>query len=816
MESSRLQPLDRALPTELLLSIFRFGDDKDRCHLSSVNRHLHYVLYNAPELWKRLDLSNRYTLGGAKFLEDSDFTANKLAALVSRPINPETSPESLCSSFMRFTSLARLDLSCTGVNLDFFATTAVTQTALCSTLLQLIISGCPLVGSGNLYQLRFLKSLSYLDISHCDNVDDFGLEVIGFFLPWIKELNLAYLFKITEAGVKRLLRVAGLRMLNLMGCCESPPSVGRVKSYPWAIANVAPTNVLPLRELSIGEDSRIQTRGWGCVMTDRAFLLPQQHWDMQKLSSVCPFLETIRLNMVLFDLPENGLQILLEGCKNLKVLSLVVERTTIPSLCSAAPHLRKLKSLDLTIHIGVQSAQIDALMAADALPALKALKFHSKHTTIFTHDSLQTLAKNSPQIEYLELNGDELRNDSMISVVDKLGGNLQSLLMHHMRMSNAAMKAVAKRCCGLRDLTITDLQTDSETMPLQGSGLISGSEIPNHRKLTPRELSVRGLGPANQLKWLVSEPGMGLKLKKIELSSFEGFSDKDLALIPSACPGLQLSANAMENLTITSEQNINSIDDILSELVVSAFMSQLPKRAVSAVGSTTRRVSTSSEPRASISGAKSPRPSAAAREIMLSSEAVSATRRLTPFLASLKATQAPGSKSIDGKANRNCDNRGGAKLNQFSSSEVNSSAQKPRPPPPPKPRRAKKGKGDHLFSSQECQALMYFATFGKEKSAARKLRVLDLSGSHGLSDYILSTAFASGLTNLHTLFLDGCDNTLTETGVVKFAESRWKSLKRMHIRNCRGVSLNTVQENFLSKGLEVDVVIDGGRLRGLE
>ncbi|KAJ3207305.1 hypothetical protein HDU82_003886 [Entophlyctis luteolus] len=557
MESSRLQPLDRALPTELLLSIFRFGDDKDRCHLSSVNRHLHYVLYNAPELWKRLDLSNRYTLGGAKFLEDSDFTANKLAALVSRPINPETSPESLCSSFMRFTSLARLDLSCTGVNLDFFATTAVTQTALCSTLLQLIISGCPLVGSGNLYQLRFLKSLSYLDISHCDNVDDFGLEVIGFFLPWIKELNLAYLFKITEAGVKRLLRVAGLRMLNLMGCC-------RVKSYPWAIANVAPTNVLPLRELSIGEDSRIQTRGFWLL------------W--------CTW--TIRLNMVLFDLPENGLQILLEGCKNLKVLSLVVERTTIP----AAPHLRKLKSLDLTIHIGVQSAQIDALMAADALPALKALKFHSKHTTIFTHDSLQTLAKNSPQIEYLELNGDELRNDSMISVVDKLGGNLQSLLMHHMRMSNAAMKAVAKRCCGLRDLTITDLQTDSETMPLQGSGLISGSEVPNHRKLTPRELSVRGLGPANKLKWLVSEPGMGLKLKKIELSSFEGFSDKDLALIPSACPGLQLSANAKENLTmgrfsicVHVSEDINSIDDILSELVVSAFMSQLPKRAVSAV-----------------------------------------------------------------------------------------------------------------------------------------------------------------------------------------------------------------------------------------
>lgn len=49
-------------------------------------------------------------------------------------------------------------------------------------------------------------------------------------------------------------------------------------------------------------------------------------------------------------------------------------------------------------------------------------------------------------------------------------------------------------------------------------------------------------------------------------------------------------------------------------------------------------------------------------------------------------------------------------------------------------------------------------------------------------------------------------------GVVEFAEGRWKSLKRMHLKNCKGVRMGVVQENYLVRGLEVEVVLDGGRV----
>ncbi|KAI8608388.1 hypothetical protein BC830DRAFT_962693 [Chytriomyces sp. MP71] len=328
--------IDKLFPVEILLAIFKLVDEKDRCHLCLVNKRWYNVLYHSPELWKRLDLSNRCTLGGDKFIElaDHDRNTNKrLSSLFSiTPFSNESySAATQCfPSFNRFSSITRLDLSCTGINLEFFSTSPIAH-KLADTLTHLIVSGCPLVTSSSLVHLKTLRQLIYLDVSHCDNVDDLGLDVLAFFVPWIKELNLAYLFKLTEAGVRKLFRMSGLRALNLMGCC-------RIKSYPWAITNAIPTTVLPLRELSIGEDSRIQTRGFWLLWCT------WQHWDMKKLSDICPFLETIRLNMVLFDMPANGLELLLDNCKSLKTLSLVIERNTIPTLCTGTNPCCILKS----------------------------------------------------------------------------------------------------------------------------------------------------------------------------------------------------------------------------------------------------------------------------------------------------------------------------------------------------------------------------------------------------------------------------------------------------------------------------------------
>ncbi|KAI8834876.1 hypothetical protein BC829DRAFT_69042 [Chytridium lagenaria] len=48
-------------------------------------------------------------------------------------------------------------------------------------------------------------------------------------------------------------------------------------------------------------------------------------------------------------------------------------------------------------------------------------------------------------------------------------------------------------------------------------------------------------------------------------------------------------------------------------------------------------------------------------------------------------------------------------------------------------------------------------------------------------------------------------------GCLAVCEGAWRSLKRLHVRGCRGVKVGCVMENFVVKGLEVDLVVDGGR-----
>jgi hypothetical protein len=71
----------------------------------------------------------------------------------------------------------------------------------------------------------------------------------------------------------------------------------------------------------------------------------------------------------------------------------------MPLFVSVAPLLQKLDSLDLTIHIGVSAEHLNSLLEAKALTRLKGLKFHSKHTNIFTDASFNTLLGMAPQLE---------------------------------------------------------------------------------------------------------------------------------------------------------------------------------------------------------------------------------------------------------------------------------------------------------------------------------------------------------------------------------------------------------------------------------
>lgn len=285
----------------------------------------------------------------------------------------------------------------------------------------------------------------------------------------------------------------------------------------------------------LGEDSRIQTRYvHTCDLlrdlvpfSSKLTNLPISsgfwllwcvfQFDPSRLVSLCPFLETLRLNMVLFDLPQNGLETLLKGCSNLKTLSLVVDRTAISSLCSSAAELKKLKQFEATIHIGVTGDQVGQLVKSGACTKLTALKFHSKHTTVFRDETLKQLVDAAPGLEYLELNGDDMSLRGLEPVAKKLGGTLQSLLVHHVRVSNEGMRDLGRGLGCLRELTVTDL--------VQG-----GYENKIGNLLGGLGKGVEGVGMGE---------GLSSRLRKVELSSSKGFSDRDLARIPAGCPNLQ-------------------------------------------------------------------------------------------------------------------------------------------------------------------------------------------------------------------------------------------------------------------------------------
>ncbi|KAJ3328565.1 hypothetical protein HDU76_009719, partial [Blyttiomyces sp. JEL0837] len=67
--------IDQKLPVEIMIQIFRLTDTKARCRSCQINKRWKHLLYDSPDLWQFLDLSNRHTLGGDKFF-DIQTTAN--------------------------------------------------------------------------------------------------------------------------------------------------------------------------------------------------------------------------------------------------------------------------------------------------------------------------------------------------------------------------------------------------------------------------------------------------------------------------------------------------------------------------------------------------------------------------------------------------------------------------------------------------------------------------------------------------------------------------------------------------------------------
>jgi ABC-type transporter Mla MlaB component len=510
------------LPQEILVEIFLNLDARNKCTLAVVCKLFKNVLYLSPhpELWKRLVLANNESLGGDKL------SNNNMS--IRRNVNGDTVENSgvnvklftifaRLESAARFSGLKRLELSYTHVDLEIFGDTSLSL----DSLTHLYLDGCFQVDSYSLYYLKSLVSLQHLDISHCTAVDDSGLSVLAHVLPDIQSLNLSYLFRLTDKGLPSLFKIPSLASINLLGCY-------RIRSYPWA-HNPTPTDrkivTYPVKELLLGEDSRIQTGGfwllWCCWS-----------WDFSILAKSCPFLETLRINMVLFDIPSDGLTNLLTNCKSLENLSLVVDRGGVQSLVDNAVKLAALDSLELTCHIGMNSDNMNDLIESGCLKRMTALKFHSKHTRVFDDQNIVKFARLAMPIEYLEINAEALesihaisrlciltpapkRRDSMSPesptpipihrTVDKRN-LMQNLLIHNATMDASALRDLGKKLTNARELTLSNLLQANRSAKL-------------HLMLT------------------INSP-LSRNLKKLELSSM-GFTDKDLAGVVRTCGQLQ-------------------------------------------------------------------------------------------------------------------------------------------------------------------------------------------------------------------------------------------------------------------------------------
>lgn len=182
-----------SLPTELHLQIFAYLPTKELCRCVLLSSLFCNLLYHSPHLWKRLNLSNTRSLG--------DKTSR---------VNAEI--EILLVNSIRFSFLTHLGVSYNNINLEVFETIHIPN------LTHLYLDGCDSIDSGSLFYLSKLPRLTNLDISHCQKIDDFGFEVIAFYLPGLVKLDATYLLRVTDVGVNKLFKLRFLKSLNLLGC----------------------------------------------------------------------------------------------------------------------------------------------------------------------------------------------------------------------------------------------------------------------------------------------------------------------------------------------------------------------------------------------------------------------------------------------------------------------------------------------------------------------------------------------------------------------------------------------------------------------
>src|SRR5262249_30889853 len=111
------------------------------------------------------------------------------------------------------------------------------------------VSRCENITGHGMYKLAALKNLRVLDVSHCPEIDDCGLEALTEFFPRLQALNISGCRSLTPRGLKNLGDLCGLRVLIAANCDFTDEAIREIAEGPG------------LRSLNISGSPRVSING---------------------------------------------------------------------------------------------------------------------------------------------------------------------------------------------------------------------------------------------------------------------------------------------------------------------------------------------------------------------------------------------------------------------------------------------------------------------------------------------------------------------------------------------------------------------------
>ena len=427
----------------------------------------------------------------------------------------------------------------------------------CTHLRIINLTGCKNLEPGFVGDLRSLK-IHCLELGHCEQLDDSTMEMVAYFLPEIRVIDISYLPLVTSLGLQRISRLPNLQHISLKG-------YHHISYYPFFSK---PTIYYPNQrkasycttELVLGEQSRSQ------------FRLPSfiRNFNTTILIQTMPLLEVLDLDLVLIDWKKNDLMTLFDGCPNLREISLLLYDEAITNLlncmkvltergsrrplltstksscatsrrwnrrkvwCSESmsddikeidmsrkclPLSERLERLSLSIHGGLDATKLD-LIIINSGKSLSRLRFSKEiPVSLITDDFLVRLITFCPNVRLLDFVATNITAKSVQHLKDL--ENLQSFCARDLMCSNEVLACLShlKLC----EFSLLNFRKPKGCLSLKFKYLFAA-----RRPLGFPNRGIQDVGAQTRLKPSGS-PNLAESLLEFDFSTTEFMKDGDLA-----------------------------------------------------------------------------------------------------------------------------------------------------------------------------------------------------------------------------------------------------------------------------------------------